>query len=76
MTIWDKLSFHEIMDNLLYYGLYPQEMHDRNIENRTNMRILDEVQAMEQKLKTFKLDKEQARTEKSKLCFFSEGSLE
>ena len=23
MTIWDKLSFHEIMDNLLYYGLYP-----------------------------------------------------
>lgn len=41
-------------------------MHDRNIENRTNMRLLDEVQAMEQKLKTFKLDKEQARTEKSK----------
>ena len=41
-------------------------MHDRNIENRTRMKLQHEVQAMEQKLKNFELSKEQDRIIKSK----------
>jgi len=66
VQICEKIGYK--LNKIVYRGytvtIKLQEMHDRNIENRTNMRLLDEVQAMEQKLKTFKLDKEQARTEK------------
>ncbi|KAF6031156.1 hypothetical protein EB796_010514 [Bugula neritina] len=69
LQICEKIGYR--LNKVVYRGytvsIKLQAMHDKNIENRTNMRLQHEVQAMQQKTKDFRLSKQQNRVEETKI---------
>ena len=75
LQLWSQFTFahmknwRHLFDAITYSYvgvlLSLQDMHDRNIENRTRMRLQHEVQAMEQRLKEFKITREHNRIAQS-----------
>ncbi|XP_067946917.1 uncharacterized protein [Watersipora subatra] len=63
LQICDKIGYK--LNKIVYRGytvtIKLQEMHNRNIENRTRMKLQHETQAMEQRIKDFTLSKQQDR---------------